>query len=768
MKGKKKSGAKKWITIGAVGVAAVLVVTLVVPRLTPGVQAADISLSTATAETGSIEVTVEGSGSLSSGGTVNVDIPASLKVDEVLVSAGDSVSAGEELAKLNADSVNKAIEEARDSIDGIDSQIDALSDTETDSVTAPVAGRVKSIAVAAGSDLQQAVEQQGGIMVLSLDGKMKLTADATEGTEVGDEVTVTLADGTEKEGSVVSVADGKCTVTLTDNGPVAGETASVTNEDGTAMGSGTLEVNVALNVMGSGIAASIDVDVDEKVSAGDTLVTLSEDMATSEYQSLLSQRAEYEALLKQLYTYKSAGVLTAEYAGVVNEVSITATATTNSSASAGTGSDASGAPMSYSDTGEQVTPLSSETSDAQVVLLSATLAEGETPTDQPAEEPQPGETTAPEPTETPEPSEVTDITGALEIFINNPVTGNTPQTATMPTAGYAGSISWQPQSKQFEQQTAYAATVTLKANAGYRFAQDVQPNVSGAQVAGVAVSGEEQANTLSFTATFSPTGEAQSQQNQQAQQSMQSAATSMSGGVSVSGGSSYSGSTSGTSSASTSAASSTATDTSLDTQTALTLKTGSVSTLTISVDELDILSIAAGQEAGVVLDALPNETFTGVVDKISATGSSQSGVTTYPVTITLEADSRLMEGMNATATIVTDVAENIITIPMDALQETGDEKYVFVVTDETAAQGTEEEGENASMGERRQVETGISDGLNVEITSGLTEGEVVAYQAKTSEASNQFMMGGMAMGGGNMSGQRMEPPSGGMGGGPPQ
>ncbi len=772
MKAKKKSGAKKWITIGAVAVSAVLVVTLVVPRLTPSAKAADVSVSTATAELSSIEVTVDGSGSLSSGGTVSLSIPASLEIDEVLVDAGDAVAAGDELAKLNEASVNGAIEDARDSIDSIDSQIDALDDTETDSVTAPVAGRVKSIAAAAGGDLQQAVEQEGGIMVLSLDGKMKLEAAAPEGTAVGDEVTVTLADGTEKEGSVVDVSDGKCIVTLSDNGPVAGETASVTNADGTDLGSGSLEVNVPLNVMGSGIAKSIDVEVDESVSAGDTLVTLSEDMATAEYQSLLDQRAEYEALLKKLYEYKNTGVVTAEYDGVVSEVGISATGTATSDtsastdASAGSGSAAGASPMAYDGTDAQASPLSANSADAQVVLLSASLSEDET-APQPSEEPQPTQTPSPQPSE--EPTDVTEITGKVEVFINNPVTGNTPQTATMPAQGYTGSISWQPQSMQFEQQTAYTATVTLKANAGYRFAQDAQPSVSGAQIENVAVSAEEQANTLTFTATFQPTGVSQNQQSQQAQQSMQSASTaSMSGSASYSAGSSGGSAASTATADSSSSSASTSTDTSLETQTAFTLKTGSVSTLTISVDELDILSVQAGQEANIVLDALPDETFTGVVDKISVTGSSQSGVTTYPVTITVEGgDARLLEGMNATATIVTDVAENIITIPMDALQEKGDEKYVFVVTEDTAQQSADAEGENASMGEQRQVETGISDGLNVEITSGLSEGEIVAYQAKTSDSEDQFMMGGMAMGGGNMSGQRMEPPSGGSGG-PPQ
>ena len=103
-------------------------------------------------------------------------------------------------------------------------------------------------------------------------------------------------------------------------------------------------------------------------------------------------------------------------------------------------------------------------------------------------------------------------------------------------------------------------------------------------------------------------------------------------------------------------------------------RTGTADTLSVDIDELDILSIEDGQTATVVLDALPDQVFEGTVTKISDAGTAQSGVTTYPVTITL-ADtgaSGIKAGMNATATISIATSENVLLIPLDALQESAE------------------------------------------------------------------------------------------------
>ncbi len=85
--------------------------------------------------------------------------------------------------------------------------------------------------------------------------------------------------------------------------------------------------------------------------------------------------------------------------------------------------------------------------------------------------------------------------------------------------------------------------------------------------------------------------------------------------------------------------------------------------MTLAVDELDILSIKEGQEVTITADAIDNVTFNGVVTNVSSAGTTTGGTTTYPVTIRIDDYGELLPGMNASAEIVVDSAENALTIP---------------------------------------------------------------------------------------------------------
>jgi multidrug efflux pump subunit AcrA (membrane-fusion protein) len=165
--------------------------------------------------------------------------------------------------------------------------------------------------------------------------------------------------------------------------------------------------------------------------------------------------------------------------------------------------------------------------------------------------------------------------------------------------------------------------------------------------------------------------------------------------------------------------------------------------MVVDIDEIDIFSIEVGQPVNIVMDAMLDEVFSGEVVKISSVGSSQGGVTTYPVTVRLDAtDIPLLAGMNATANIVTEVRENVLLVPMEAIQEYGDEAYIFML--DPAKTPVLKDGKLTE--EIRIVTTGISDGVNVEITSGLSEGEDIVF---TVIESNVFLDAFTAMGGGD-------------------
>ena len=167
-----------------------------------------------------------------------------------------------------------------------------------------------------------------------------------------------------------------------------------------------------------------------------------------------------------------------------------------------------------------------------------------------------------------------------------------------------------------------------------------------------------------------------------------------------------------------------------ETVTAFSIKTGSTMELVVSIDELDILSVAVGQTAKITLDAIPDLTLEGTITDIDAEGTVSQGVASYSTTLELTANESMRVGMNATATIIIERKENVVVIPLAALQEMGDEQFVYIAS----ASNTDE------IGERRAVTTGLSNGENVEITDGLTAGEKINYVYTAGNEEDQITM----------------------------
>jgi multidrug efflux pump subunit AcrA (membrane-fusion protein) len=160
--------------------------------------------------------------------------------------------------------------------------------------------------------------------------------------------------------------------------------------------------------------------------------------------------------------------------------------------------------------------------------------------------------------------------------------------------------------------------------------------------------------------------------------------------------------------------------------------------MTVSVDELDISAVAEGQEADVAFDALDGQSFSGVVTEVSDSADTSSGVASYSATLTLDKGEGMLSGMSATATIVKEKKENVITIPLDAVQQYGEDLFVYTSI-----------AEDGSLGGAVKIETGLSDGAVTEVTSGLDEGTVIYYVPTTDDSDGAIQMrGGFAMGGG--------------------
>jgi len=162
--------------------------------------------------------------------------------------------------------------------------------------------------------------------------------------------------------------------------------------------------------------------------------------------------------------------------------------------------------------------------------------------------------------------------------------------------------------------------------------------------------------------------------------------------------------------------------------------------MTLNIDELDISSVAVGQEVTITADAVEGQVYTGVVTKVSVAGNTSGGITSYPVTVRIDETDGLRPGMNVDAQIVLDRAEDVPAIPNAALSR-GNRVLITADSPSAANAAAQEAPEGYCY---VSVETGVSDDDFIQIVSGLQEGDIVAYiPPQSSGGSFDMMMGAM-------------------------
>lgn len=496
---KNKNGLK---ILAAVLVVALIGAILLLPRLNKSEEVKAFSILSAQAEQGEIRSTFAGGGVLTTESPVEVSVPQGVEVTKLLVSNGAFVSEGDALAEVDRVSVMSAITQTQETLNKLEQELNRSAGKTTDkTLSAPAAGRVKAIYVQPSDDVEAVMLSHGALAVLSLDGLMALEIDCDAPFYAGDAVTVTTSDGKKYPGRVESARVGKLTVTLTDEGPLFGDTAKVTAADGSLLGSGILRPHSEwLLLASSGTVATVSVREEAAVNRDTALVKV-EAMDAVELQQLSDKHREYEALLTELFRLYETGAIAAPCAGFVS--------------------------------------------------------------------------------------------GADEI----------------PTASAA----------------ATGASASSGASVEERYAI-------------------EWVSLCSLTPDDSMT-------------------------------------------------------------------------VTITVDELDILRYRTGMEAEVTVDALPGQSFSGVVTEIGAIGVNHGGTSKYTVTLSLDRAPDMLEGMNASVVINGDSTGTVLTIPIAAIQDEGSHSYVYTAYDSKAGQLTTPV----------EVVVGASDGDRAEILSGLAEGATVWY-----------------------------------------
>lgn len=284
----------------------------------------DVEVLSYEAVRSTISTTVSGTGSLAGVDSEAIVLPAGVEIIEIAVRAGETVAAGDVLATVNMSTVVSTLAGLQAELDALD---DSLADAEGDKVSgtirAGVSGRVKAIYPEKSEDIAACMVDHGALAIISLDGYMALDL-TTDVLSKGDTVAVTLPDGSTVSGSVKSAVGGTAVVLISDNGPAIGDAVTVSDGEGSVIGSGTLYVHNPLSVTGvAGTVSAIHVQENAKVFPTTTLFTLKDTDYSANYETLLRQRSELEEQLLQLLRVYRDGAVTAAFDGTVSSVDFT-------------------------------------------------------------------------------------------------------------------------------------------------------------------------------------------------------------------------------------------------------------------------------------------------------------------------------------------------------------------------------------------------------------------------------------------------------------
>ena len=167
-------------------------------------------------------------------------------------------------------------------------------------------------------------------------------------------------------------------------------------------------------------------------------------------------------------------------------------------------------------------------------------------------------------------------------------------------------------------------------------------------------------------------------------------------------------------------------------------------TITIGIDETDILALQEGQEAEIVVDSVGEEVYPGTVTEINKVADTSTGVTQYSAQILLDKAPGMLPGMTADVDIKIKGNENALIIPVEALHQTSTGSFVYTAFDQ----------ETQQYGGRVDVVAGMQNDEYAEILSGLQEGDTVYYTKQENIFAYFASMMGGGMPGGMPGGRR--------------
>ena len=627
---KKKKGIRRaipWIVL-----ALIALILGALPQLARKAAAGtEASVLTALAETGEIENTLAGGGTLTAEKAVEVTVPSSVEITEFLVKNGDRVEKGQALARVDRVTLLGAISDVQKSLEDVAFQM--LTNANVYSVaklTAQVNGRVKAVYAGVGDDVRQITVDRGAVAVVSVDGLMVTEIPTDRPVEAGTRVNVKLPDGTEAAGRVETAMDHMIRVTLSDDGPRIGDPVTVYTTDGAEIGSGLLAVHNPWTLLATdGIVNHVYVKENQQIWVGNGIVEVERLTGNTEYQALAAKHRQYEELMQELFALYEDDTVKAPNAGFVRDIDENKIKNTASW-----------------DKEYTIKLLANE----DVVSLLVTGVNGATISG----------------VEYADGMSISNLSELLALLGRGNVGPITITSGSIPAIGDIVTVTNNDSGETTAQVIGHVDIDGLM-NEGQNTPQ--MPDFSGLDI-GSLLGG------FSFNISI-PSSMMSGAQTEEEDDGLYD----------------------------------------LEKQTILSITPDDSMTIRIRVDELDVLQYELGMSADVTVDALPDRSFTAHVTEIGAMGENAGGNSKYDVELRLDRAPDMLDGMNASV-VVHRGSRSVLLIPSAAVHDRGSRSYVYTALDNKTGKPTGEV----------QVETGISDGENVEIVSGLSEGQTVFYE----------------------------------------
>ena len=132
-----------------------------------------------------------------------------------------------------------------------------------------------------------------------------------------------------------------------------------------------------------------------------------------------------------------------------------------------------------------------------------------------------------------------------------------------------------------------------------------------------------------------------------------------------------------------------------------------------NIDETEVGQLVIGMNMKITIGALQDLNFDAALEYISPKAVESNGANQFEIkaAVKLAKDgSKIRSGYSANAEIVLSKADNVLTVPESAIEFSGDSTFVYVLIDSVSKKNYE----------RRPVDIGLSDGVNIEIKKGLT------------------------------------------------